>query len=280
MAAETQYTANTGMETISTANSNLDGTGTLSSAIVTGASNGTLIKTVTIKAQANTTQGMVRLFIYDGSNTKLLTEIEIPAVIKAATDPAFETTLTINYSLKSGWVLKASTEKAETFNVIAEAQDWTYAAPVRAETTKYAAYNGAAAISTANSNLDGTGTLGTALISSGCNMWSVTIKAQGSTTAGMVRLFIYDGTNTKLLKEIPVRATTQSGTAQTFYSKVNFDNGFALKSGWQLKASTEKGEAFSVISESVDWSYPSIAYINAENDDRLITENGYYLITE
>ena len=64
MAEETQYVANTGMQTISTANSNLDGTGTLSSAILTGSANGTLIKTVTVKAQVTTTQGMVRLYIY------------------------------------------------------------------------------------------------------------------------------------------------------------------------------------------------------------------------
>ncbi len=280
MAAETQYTANTGMQTISTANSNLDGTGTLSSAIITGASNGTLIKTISIKARVNTTQGMVRLFIYDGSNTKLLTEIEIPAIVKAATDPAFETTVAINYSLKSGWSLKASTQNAETFNVIAEAQDWVYTSPVRAETTKYTAYNAAATVSTANTSLTGSGTLGTALISSGCNLWSVTIKAQGSTIAGMVRLFLHDGTDTKLLREVPVRATTQSGTAQTFYAKVRFENGFALKSGWELKASTEKGEAFSVIAESANWSYPALAYINTEDSNKLITENGYYLITE
>jgi hypothetical protein len=53
MAAETQYTANTGMVKISTANSNLDGSGTLGT-VLTGASNGTLIKTVTVKATSNT----------------------------------------------------------------------------------------------------------------------------------------------------------------------------------------------------------------------------------
>jgi len=218
MAEETQYTANTGMQTISTANVNLDGTGTLSSAIVTGASNGTLIKTVTIKAQVNTTQGMVRLFIYDGTNTKLISEIEIPAVTKGANDPAFEITIPVDYALKSGWSLKASTENSESFNVIAEGLDWVYyTTSVRPESSKYTANTGMQTASTANTNLDGSGTLTSAIVtgaSNGTQIQSVSVKAQVSTTAGMVRLFLYDGTNTKLLKEVPVPAVTKSATAQ------------------------------------------------------------------
>lgn len=262
MAEETQYTANTGMQTISTANTNLDGTGTLSAAIITGASNGTLIKTVTVKAQVNTTQGMVRLFVYDGSNTKLLTEIEIPAVTKGANDIAFETTIPLNYSLKSGWSLKASTEKGETFNVIAEGLDWTYyASSVRPESSKYTANTGMQTVSTANSNLDGTGTLSSSIItgaSNGTQLMSITIKALVNTTAGMVRIFLYDGSNTKLLKEIQVLAVTKSATAQAFFERVDFDgNGFSLKSGWSIKASTEKAESINVIVEGLDWVYPA-----------------------
>jgi len=257
MAAETQYTMNTGQVTISTANSNLDGTGTLGT-VLTAASNGTLIKTVTVKAIVSTTQGMVRLFIYDGTNTKLILEVEIPAVTKSFNDPAFETTVPLNFSLKSGWILKASTEKGESFNVIAEGQNWTYyATSVRSDTTKYAAYNAATSIATANTNLDGTGTMGTALVSSGANLLSVTIKAIVSTSDGMVRLFLYDGAAVKLFKEIPVRATTKSATARAFEYVVRFPDGFALKSGWQLRASTEIAETFKVIAESLDLSYPA-----------------------
>lgn len=89
MAAETQYTANTGCVTISTANSNLDGTGTLGT-VLTGASNGTLIKSIIVKAQTNTTQGMIRLFVNGGGATELIAEIEVPAVTKSSTDPSYE----------------------------------------------------------------------------------------------------------------------------------------------------------------------------------------------
>lgn len=259
MAAETQYIANTGIGVISTANTNLDGTGTLVN-ILTGASNGTLIKTVTIKARVSTTQGMVRLFIYDGFNTKLLLEVEIPAVTKSASEPAFEITIPLNLTLKSGCILKASTEKAETFNVIAEGLNWSYyTSSVRADTTNSIIYNAATTISTANTNLDGTGTMGTALVASnnGANIQSVTIKARVNTTAGMVRLFLYDGTNVRLLTEVPVTATTKSATAKAFEHVVRFPDGFALKAAWQLRASTEKAESFSVVAESIEWNYPA-----------------------
>ena len=265
MAEETQYTANTGMQTISTANSNLDGTGTLSSAIVTGASNGTLIKTVTIKAQANTTQGMVRLFIYDGSNTKLISEVEIPAVTKSANDPAFELTMDVDYALESGWSLKASTQNAETFNVFAEGLNWAYyASAVRPESTKYTSNLGMATITTANTSLTGSGTLNTDIwdvitaASNGTQIQTVTIKAQVNTTSGMVRLFIYDGSNTKLLTEVPVSAVTKSASAHSFSTVVNFGGkGFALKTGWKLRATTEKSESFNIIAEGLDWVYPA-----------------------
>ncbi len=261
MAAETQYTANTGMQTISTANSNLDGTGTLSSAIITGSTTGTLIKSVTIKAIGNTTQGMVRLFIYDGTNTRLIAEVEVPAVTKGANDPAFEVRMETNFALKNNYSLKASTENAESFNVIAEGLDWTYyTSSVRPESTKFTANTALGQVSTANTNLDGTGTIASILTaaSSGTEIESITIKGIVNTTAGMVRLFLYDGTNTKLLMEVPVEATTKSATAHAFSKRITFGGkGFALKSTWLLKASTEKGETFNITAEGLDWTYPA-----------------------
>ncbi len=259
MAAETQYTANTSVATISTANTNLNGTGTLGT-VITAASNGTLIKTITIKAQTSTTEGMVRLFVYDGTNTKLIYEVLIPAISKSAFIPAFETVIPLNFSLKSSWVLKASTQKGETFNVIAEGLNWTYYdTSVRSDTTKNTADNGAVSISTANPNLDGTGTIGDAFTagSNGDNIQSITITSPSTTVDGMVRLFLYDGTNTKLWKEIVIPAITPSATMPAFNYKIRFNDGFALKSGWHLKASTEIAATFYVITESLGWAYPA-----------------------
>lgn len=120
-----KYTANTGMGIISTANSNLDGTGT-TVGIITAASNGTLIKKITIKAITNTTRGMVRLFTADHGTSLLLMEVEVPAVTKSGTDESFVKMLDVNFRLSTGIVLRASTENAESFQVIAEGLNWTY----------------------------------------------------------------------------------------------------------------------------------------------------------
>jgi hypothetical protein len=123
-----QYRTSTGMVTISTANTNLDGTGTLGTVITANvAENGMLLKNVTIKASTSAKQGMVRLFLYDGTNTRLLLEVEVkPETIQSGIAHSFERSLDLNYWLKPGYTLKASTEKADTFNVIAEGLDWIY----------------------------------------------------------------------------------------------------------------------------------------------------------
>lgn len=118
-----QYTSNVGSVKISTANPNRDGTGTLGS-VITGASNGTFIKTITIAAEASTTQGMVRLFIDNGTKF-LFKEIAIPASTPTSTVPSFKVILSGRFYLASGVELKASTENAEVFAITADGLDMT-----------------------------------------------------------------------------------------------------------------------------------------------------------
>lgn len=121
-----KYTANTGTTYITTANSSLDGSGTLFS-VLTARDNGTLIKTITIQSIADTSEGMVRIFIYDGTSvTNLIEEFEIPPSVKTGTYPAYSISFDVNYNLKSGYILKATAEQANKFVVIAEGLDWTY----------------------------------------------------------------------------------------------------------------------------------------------------------
>lgn len=121
-----QYTANSGTVAISTANTNLDGTGTLGT-VLTAASNGTLIKTITIKATGTTTRGMIRLYIGDGSTfTRIIDEVDVPARIQSSKQSTFCITYDVNWSLKAGYLLYASTEKAEGFVVTALAMDYAY----------------------------------------------------------------------------------------------------------------------------------------------------------
>jgi hypothetical protein len=268
MAAETQYTAQLGMQQVSTANTNLDGTtGTYSNTIVTGASNGTLLLRATIKSIVACSEGMIRFFVTGGGSTRLIQEVHVEATKPGADQRSFERSVELNFPLQSGYTVKASTQIGETFNVFIEGLDWTYYSnSVRPESTQYTANTGMNSISTANTNLDGTGTVtgiltaGASATYKGCLIESVTIKSTAfatgtTTTPGMVRFFIYDGTNTRLYTEVDVPAVTQSATQSSFYRKVPLN--LNLQAGWSLKASTEKGDTFAVIAEGKDWKYPT-----------------------
>lgn len=272
MAAETQYTANTGMVKISTANSNLDGSGTLGT-VLTGASNGTLIKTVTVKATGNTSQGMVRLFVYDGSNNRLLREIQVPPITASATDPSFEVAFKMDYILESGFVLKASTQNADPFNIVAEGLDFGYyASAVRPESTNYTANTGSVLVNAANTALDGSGTVGTNIFTAltagaagsgwkGCCINSITIKALGSTTHGMVRLFIQNtgtgASNTFLISETFIPYSIPSSVNPSYCRIILPYQKLQLQAGFKLLATSQNAENFSVIVDAMDWKYPS-----------------------
>lgn len=125
-----------------------------------------------------------------------------------------------------------------------------------AQTPNYAASpsNGALAqISTANTARDGTGTLGTVFTAgaSGGRVDKLLIQATGTTTAGMVRLFIDNGAGAiRLVKEVPVLAITPSATLPAWQAEVPFDIGLELQANAILKASTHNAEAFNVIPTS------------------------------
>ena len=73
-----------------------------------------------------------------------------------------------------------------------------------------------------------------------------TIQATGVTTGGLMRLFLHDGTNYRLIKEVEVRAATPSSTQPAFNASVTFDGGLNLPTGWSLRAAPSKSEAFTV----------------------------------
>ena len=258
MAEETQFTANTGAVSISTANSNLDGTGTLGT-LITGASNGTLVTRVFIKCITNSNSGMIRFFVYDGVNARLIKEVMVPANNKASIQPAFETSFMLNYNLKSGNSIKVSTEKSDTFNIIAEGRDRAYyASGVRMDTTKFNGNSGSVLISTANSNLDDTGTLGLAFTAgssptyNGARIGSITVKGYVNVTPGMVRLYIDDGTTKYCFKEIMIPTITKSATDRAFERTITFEEPLHLKAGYKIQASTENAENYHVAVEAND----------------------------
>lgn len=119
---------------------------------------------------------------------------------------------------------------------------------------------GIAAISTANTNRDGTGTIGTVLTAgaSGSRVDAVMLKATGTTTAGMIRLFVHNGTTAYLLNEIPVLANTPSSTAPAWEVQMNASTmsqlfPIILPTGFSLRASTNNAETFNVLAVGGDF---------------------------
>lgn len=107
-----------GLGQVSTANTNRDGTGTIAT-ILTGVAAGTRINEIVVEATTTTTAGMVRLYLHDGTNTRMFDEISVGPITVGASTPAFRTAKTYeNLVLPSAsWSVRASTHNAETFNV-------------------------------------------------------------------------------------------------------------------------------------------------------------------
>lgn len=265
--AQAQYAVNMGLVTINTANSNLDGSTGSYTTLITGASNGTFVKTLIIKAQTNTSNGMIRVFAKrSGLTNNLLAEYRVMPVTKSSRDIAFQYVIPIGYTLQSGEELKVSTQVADTFNIIAEGFDITYSntAEFLASSMERTANAGSGTISTANSNLDGsTGaystiyTAGSGGGQSGSVINSIMIKAQQTTTPGMVRLFILDSSGMNpgvLFSEVEIPAVTQAATLQTFSCQALLGS-FCIPPGYSIIASTQVAETFSVVIEGSDWMY-------------------------
>jgi hypothetical protein len=121
-------TPKNGSAQITTANTARDGTGTLGIVYTAGAS-GSRIDSIVIQATNTTTAGMIRFFssIDAGTTKRLIGEVPVLAITAAATTPVFQTVLTSQNAsfMQNGLVLQAnsllyaSTNNAESFNVIA-----------------------------------------------------------------------------------------------------------------------------------------------------------------
>lgn len=112
---------------------------------------------------------------------------------------------------------------------------------------------GIGALSEANSNRDGTGTIVTIFTaaSTGSRIDEVIIKAVGTTTAGTIRLYIHNGTTNFLLTEISVIAIVASGTVKSFEDGIKLE--VVLPTGYSLQASTNNAEAFNVVALGGDF---------------------------
>lgn len=123
------------------------------------------------------------------------------------------------------------------------------ATPIFAQAVRHAV----ATIATANTNRDGSGTLGTiftADATDGSLLDFVEAVAIGATTAGVIRLFIHNGSAAFLWRELLVSAITPSVSVAVWSALVDCrgpdGRGRSLPAGWSLRAATHIAESFNV----------------------------------
>jgi len=104
-------------------------------------------------------------------------------------------------------------------------------------------------ISSANTQRTGSGTIGTLIIgaTNGTRVDDIYITAATSTTAGVIRLFISDGSALpRLWQEILVPVVNPSTSVAAWtYSLLN--QAVLLQNGWYIAAATNNAETFNVI---------------------------------
>ena len=108
---------------------------------------------------------------------------------------------------------------------------------------------GSAQVSAANTARDGSGTIVTVIagVAAGTRIAEVVVEATVTTTAGMVRLYLFDGTNTRLFDEIAIAAATPSASVRTTRVSTVYTNLILPSASWELRASTHNAEAINVI---------------------------------
>ena len=116
------------MVQMSTANTNRDGTGTLSSAVAAG-SNGTIVDCIIFKAIVTTAAGTLRIFYSDDSGTtyRLLAEVTTAGATVSGTVKGEEVTWVppggVPFKMPSTGRLKFCPHNSETWNVFVEGED-------------------------------------------------------------------------------------------------------------------------------------------------------------
>ena len=116
---------------------------------------------------------------------------------------------------------------------------------------------GSAAISTANANRDGTGTLATVFTAgaSGAVLEAISITADGTTTAGVIRIFAEDGAGLRLIDEVTVLPITPNVTdiQKVFHVVWKPPFHFLVKATETIQVSTHNAETFYVVGVGGDF---------------------------
>lgn len=104
---------------------------------------------------------------------------------------------------------------------------------------------GSALLSTADTSLTAPSTVGTVVTagSSGTRIDYIDIQGVATTIAGIINLFLFDGSNYILWQQVPVIPVTSGTTATAFQALLSSNSNanimpLTLPTGWSLRATT------------------------------------------
>lgn len=97
----------------------------------------------------------------------------------------------------------------------------------------------AVSISTANTNRDGTGTIGTVLTAgaSGTRIEEIVVKADGDPADSTIVFYLYDGSAYHVFDEWDIGNPAAGSTTVASYRETRKYDNLVIKSGWSLRAS-------------------------------------------
>lgn len=108
---------------------------------------------------------------------------------------------------------------------------------------------GSALLTTADTSLTAPTTVGTVVTAgaSGTRIDYIDIQGVATTVAGIINLFLFDGTNYILWNQVPVIAVTSGTTAVAFQALLSSNSNanlmpLTLPTGWSLRATTSTAQ--------------------------------------
>jgi len=109
-------------------------------------------------------------------------------------------------------------------------------------------------VATANTNRDGSGTVATLITgaATGTKVAEIVVKARVTTTAGQVRVWLYDGTNYRAFDEYAIAAATVSATVQGTRVSTTYANLVLPSASWSLVVATNNAESIDVTAFAAD----------------------------
>ena len=110
------------------------------------------------------------------------------------------------------------------------------------------------AISTLEASLTAPTNFGTVItgVAAGTRVAEIVVKCAATSTAGMVRLFLHDGTSYYLFDEIVVAAATSSASVATTRVSTSYNNLVLPSGSWTVRATTSVAQAIVVTALGAD----------------------------